>query len=50
MPIWILNHWTSNHSNARLEELNGIFQAVRARARGYHNVFASKSGPCIPSI
>jgi transposase len=24
-------------SNARLEGLNGLFQAARARARGYHN-------------
>ncbi|CAO0819824.1 hypothetical protein DFAR_1110094 [Desulfarculales bacterium] len=30
----ILNHWISNHSNARLEGLNGFFQAARARARG----------------
>ncbi|CAO0824539.1 hypothetical protein DFAR_710002 [Desulfarculales bacterium] len=35
----ILSRWTSNHSNARLEELNGIFQAARARVRGYRNVF-----------
>jgi transposase len=35
----ILRRWTSNHSNARLEGLNGIFQAARARARGYRNVF-----------
>ena len=35
----ILSRWTSNHSNARLEELNGIFQAARARARGYRNAF-----------
>ena len=35
----ILSRWTSNHSNARLEGLNGIFQAARARARGYRNVF-----------
>ena len=26
------------HSNARLEGLNGLFQAARARARGYRNV------------
>jgi hypothetical protein len=25
--------WHSNHSNARLEGLNGLFQAARARAR-----------------
>ena len=35
----ILRRWSSNHSNARLEGLNGIFQAARARARGYRNVF-----------
>ena len=33
----ILRRWTSGHSNARLEGLNGIFQAARARARGYRN-------------
>ena len=35
----ILSRWTSNHSNARLKGLNGIFQVARARARGYRNVF-----------
>ncbi|CAO0820648.1 hypothetical protein DFAR_1790001 [Desulfarculales bacterium] len=35
----ILSRWTSNHPNARLEGLNGILQAVMARARGYRNVF-----------
>lgn len=35
----ILQRWTSTYSNARLEGLNGIFQAARARARGYRNVF-----------
>jgi transposase len=35
----ILRRWTSTHSNARLEGLNGIFQAARARARSYRNVF-----------
>jgi transposase len=29
--------WESQHSNARLEGLNGLFQAARARARGYRN-------------
>jgi transposase len=33
----ILRRWTSTHSNARLEGLNGLFQAARARARGYRN-------------
>lgn len=35
----ILQRWSSTHSNARLEGLNGIFQAARTRARGYRNVF-----------
>ncbi|CAO0821202.1 hypothetical protein DFAR_2210010 [Desulfarculales bacterium] len=39
MPIWILTRWTSNHSSAYLEGLSGVFQAARARARGYRNVF-----------
>jgi transposase len=33
----ILERWTSTYSNARMEALNGIFQAARARARGYRN-------------
>jgi len=33
----ILQRWNSSHSNARLEGLNGIFKAARARARGYRN-------------
>lgn len=33
----ILQRWTSTHSNARIEALNGLFQAARARARGYRN-------------
>lgn len=37
----ILRRWSSNHSSARPEGLNGIFQAARARARGYRNVFTS---------
>ncbi|CAO0823737.1 hypothetical protein DFAR_3850045 [Desulfarculales bacterium] len=35
----ILSRWASNHSNARLERRNGIFQAARTRARGYRNIF-----------
>lgn len=31
----IIQRWTSSYSNARLEGLNGIFKAARARARGY---------------
>jgi transposase len=34
----ILQRWTSTHTNARLEALNGMFQLVRARARGYRNI------------
>lgn len=34
----ILFRWCSWHTNARLEGLNGLFQAARARARGYRNV------------
>ena len=33
----ILQRWNSDHSNARLEGLNGLFQAARARARSYRN-------------
>ncbi len=34
-PKRILERWTSIHSNARMEAMNGLFQA--ARARGYRN-------------
>jgi len=33
----ILQRWTSNHTNARMEGLNSLFQAARARARGYRD-------------
>jgi len=33
----IVRRWTSTYTNARLEGLNGLFQAARARARGYRN-------------
>ena len=33
----ILQRWTSTLSNARMEAMNGLFQAARARARGYRN-------------
>lgn len=33
----ILARWVSGHSNARLEALNGLFQAAKCRARGYRN-------------
>lgn len=34
----ILRRWESLLSNARLESFNGLFQAARAKARGYRNV------------
>ena len=34
----IQNRWGNDYTNARLEGLNGLFQAARARARGYRNV------------
>jgi len=34
----ILSRWGNDYTNARLEALNGIFQAARRRARGYRNV------------
>jgi transposase len=34
----ILHRWHSLHTNARLEGFNCLFQAARARARGYRNV------------
>jgi transposase len=33
----ILERWASTLTNARLEAMNGLFQAARARARGYRN-------------
>jgi transposase len=33
----IIRRWHSGHSNARLEALNGLVQAARARARGYRS-------------
>ena len=33
----IAARWNSGHTNARLEGLNSLFQAARARARGYRN-------------
>lgn len=33
----VVQRWTSNYTNARLEGFNGLFQAARARARGYRN-------------
>ncbi|HHL35542.1 MAG TPA: ISL3 family transposase, partial [Desulfobulbaceae bacterium] len=31
----IESRWVSGHSNAHIEALNGIFQAAKARARGF---------------
>lgn len=39
----ILRRWESNYSNARLEGLNGVFKAARARARGYRNIETFKT-------
>ena len=33
----ICDRWISGHNNARIEALNGIFQAAKCRARGYRN-------------
>jgi transposase len=33
----ISRRWVSNHTNARLEGLNSLFQAAKSRARGYKN-------------
>ncbi len=33
----ILQRWSSTYTNARMEGLNSLFQAARARARGYRN-------------
>jgi len=33
----ILRRWRSSYTNARIEGLNSLFQAARARARGYRN-------------
>jgi len=55
----VARRWTSTFTNARLEGLNGIFQAARARARGYRNdstfitmiyLIASPAGSILKSI
>ena len=33
----ILARWASGHNNARIEALNGVFQAAKCKARGYRN-------------
>ena len=33
----VIRRWTSTYTNARIEGLNSLFQAARARARGYRN-------------
>ena len=35
----IIARWGNDYTNARLEGLNGLFQAARARARGYRNAY-----------
>ena len=35
----IIRRWRSTYTNARLEGLNSIFQAAKARARGYRNAW-----------
>ncbi|MBU4567319.1 MAG: transposase [Proteobacteria bacterium] len=46
----MLRRWASIYSNARLEGLNGIFQAGRARARGYRKVFTFITMIYIPQL
>ncbi|MCQ3951219.1 MAG: ISL3 family transposase [Planctomycetes bacterium] len=43
MKSLIVQRWHSTYTNARLEGLNGLFQAARARARGYRNVNTFKT-------
>ena len=33
----VVRRWLSGLTNARLEGMNGLFQAARSRARGYRN-------------
>ncbi|WP_221913915.1 ISL3 family transposase, partial [Thiorhodospira sibirica] len=33
----VVQRWTSTYTNARLKGMNSLFQAARARARGYRN-------------
>jgi transposase len=33
----VVRRWISGLTNARLEGMNGLFQAARSRARGYRN-------------
>ena len=35
----IIARWNNNYTTSLLESLNGLFQAVRTRARGYRNVY-----------
>ena len=41
----ILQRWASGYSNARLEALNGLFQAARATARRYCGAQSSRASP-----
>jgi transposase len=43
MKSLIVRRWHSTYTNARLEGFNGLFQAARARARGYRNVKTFKT-------
>jgi len=36
--VSVLHRWHSLHTNARLEGFKDLFQAAKARARGYRNV------------
>ena len=36
-PDAVVRRWLSGLTNARLEGMNGLFQAARSRARGYRN-------------
>ncbi|WP_419634529.1 transposase [Thiolapillus sp.] len=55
----VVRRWTSTYTNARMEGLNSLFQAARARARGYRNnrtfitmiyMIASPAGSILKSI
>lgn len=55
----VVRRWTSTYTNARIEGLNSLFQAARARARGYRNtktfmtmiyMIASPAGSILKSI
>lgn len=37
LAVKIARRWVSNHTSARLEGLNSLFQSAKAKARGYRN-------------